>query len=178
MHICDALRDLVPFVEVKNREKHPWRSVTFSKVADFFISIPPENVKKPRGFLTFSGGIEMEKPVTLLKVHPSMGVFHGFKIVQMAANCANYLIYACWKLFFLYSAKISRSWKTDPKVTRPVIINELIDTNLPQYVLGPGGEKNTQVGCCWNAGPLHFDGIKHLWLLFWESDSLKYSYNE
>ena len=23
-HICDALRDLVPFVEFKKREKHPW----------------------------------------------------------------------------------------------------------------------------------------------------------
>ena len=29
----DALRDLVSFVQFKKREKHPWRSVTFSKVA-------------------------------------------------------------------------------------------------------------------------------------------------
>ena len=29
--ICDALRDLVPFVEFKKREKDLWRSVTFSK---------------------------------------------------------------------------------------------------------------------------------------------------
>ena len=29
---CDALRDLVLFVQFK-REKHPWRSVTFSNVA-------------------------------------------------------------------------------------------------------------------------------------------------
>ena len=28
--ICDALRDLVPFAQPKKREKHPWRSVTFS----------------------------------------------------------------------------------------------------------------------------------------------------
>ena len=28
-----ALGDLVPFVEFKKREKNPWRSVTFSKVA-------------------------------------------------------------------------------------------------------------------------------------------------
>ena len=28
--ICDALRNLVPFVQFKKREKHPWRSVTFS----------------------------------------------------------------------------------------------------------------------------------------------------
>ena len=33
--ICDALCDLVPFVELKKRENHPWSSVTFSKVADF-----------------------------------------------------------------------------------------------------------------------------------------------
>ena len=31
--ICDALLDLVPFVQFKRREKHPWRSVNFSKVA-------------------------------------------------------------------------------------------------------------------------------------------------
>ena len=30
---CDALRDLVPFVQFKKREKHPWMSVTFSKMA-------------------------------------------------------------------------------------------------------------------------------------------------
>ena len=28
-----ALRDLVPFVQFKKREKHPWRSVNYSKVA-------------------------------------------------------------------------------------------------------------------------------------------------
>ena len=31
--ICDALRDLVPFVQFKNREKYLWSSVNFSKVA-------------------------------------------------------------------------------------------------------------------------------------------------
>ena len=31
---CDALHDLVPFVQFKY-EKHPWRSVTFSKVTGF-----------------------------------------------------------------------------------------------------------------------------------------------
>ena len=30
--ICDVLRDLVPFVQFKKREKHQWRSATFSKV--------------------------------------------------------------------------------------------------------------------------------------------------
>ena len=32
--ICDALSDLVPYVQFKKREKNPWRKFTFSKVAD------------------------------------------------------------------------------------------------------------------------------------------------
>ena len=32
---CGALRDLVSFVQFKKCEKHPWRSVNFSKVAGF-----------------------------------------------------------------------------------------------------------------------------------------------
>ena len=32
-NVYDALRDLVSFAQFKKREKHPWRSVTFSKVA-------------------------------------------------------------------------------------------------------------------------------------------------
>ena len=34
-YICDLLSNLVPFVQFKKREKHPWCSVTFSKVACF-----------------------------------------------------------------------------------------------------------------------------------------------
>ena len=33
--VCDVLCDLVQFAQFKKREKHPWRSVTFSKVAGF-----------------------------------------------------------------------------------------------------------------------------------------------
>ena len=35
LSICGALCDLVPFAQFKKREKHPWRSVNFSKVAGF-----------------------------------------------------------------------------------------------------------------------------------------------
>ena len=31
---CNVLRDLVPFVQIKIREKKSWRSVTFIKVAN------------------------------------------------------------------------------------------------------------------------------------------------
>ena len=34
---CDALGDLVAFVQFKKREKHPWRSVNMSKVAGCFL---------------------------------------------------------------------------------------------------------------------------------------------
>ena len=30
-----VLHDMVPFLQFKKREKYPWRSVTFSKVAGF-----------------------------------------------------------------------------------------------------------------------------------------------
>ena len=36
LKICGALRDLVPFVRFKKREKRPWRSVNFSKVEKIF----------------------------------------------------------------------------------------------------------------------------------------------
>ena len=32
-HLIETFCDLVPFVEFKKREKYPWSSVTFSKVA-------------------------------------------------------------------------------------------------------------------------------------------------
>ena len=30
--ICDALRDLIPFVQFQKLEKYPWMSVIFSKL--------------------------------------------------------------------------------------------------------------------------------------------------
>ena len=37
--MCDVLLDLVPFLQFKNSEKHPQRSVTFSKVSGFKLAI-------------------------------------------------------------------------------------------------------------------------------------------
>ena len=42
-HICDALRDLVPFAHFKKREKNPWKSVNFSKVAGFSLQFTKIN---------------------------------------------------------------------------------------------------------------------------------------
>ena len=37
--MCDALPNLVPFLQFEKGEKHPWRSVTFSKVAGFSLRL-------------------------------------------------------------------------------------------------------------------------------------------
>ena len=34
---CGALRNLVPCAQFNKREKHPWNSVSFSKVAGFRV---------------------------------------------------------------------------------------------------------------------------------------------
>ena len=39
MRMCDALRDLVTFAQFKKHEKHPWRSVTFDKVASLNLQL-------------------------------------------------------------------------------------------------------------------------------------------
>ena len=41
--ICDALRYLVLFIQFNKREKHPWRSVTFSKVAGWSLQFSKSN---------------------------------------------------------------------------------------------------------------------------------------
>ena len=41
MIIFGALRDLAPCAQFKKREKHPWRSVTFSKVAGLGLRLKP-----------------------------------------------------------------------------------------------------------------------------------------
>ena len=38
-NMCDALRDLASFVQFKKRVKHPWTSLTFSKVADLSVQL-------------------------------------------------------------------------------------------------------------------------------------------
>ena len=37
LNIFDAWHNLVPFVQFKKREKHPYRSVNFSKVVGFSL---------------------------------------------------------------------------------------------------------------------------------------------
>ena len=51
--VCDAMRDLVLFVQFKNREKHPWRSVTFSKGCRLKAFIFTKSNILPRVFFTF-----------------------------------------------------------------------------------------------------------------------------
>ena len=58
-YIYEALHDLVPFVQFKKREKHPWRSITFSKVTSVYSVAKSsacnftKNNTLPWGFLMF-----------------------------------------------------------------------------------------------------------------------------
>ena len=43
---CGALRDLVPFIQFKKREKHPWRGVNFSTQKNGMIESEDNEVWK------------------------------------------------------------------------------------------------------------------------------------
>ena len=58
---CDDLRDLVPFLHLKKREKHSWRSITFSKAVGW-------------------------TPANLVKIALLHGYFSRLWIVQMVPN--------------------------------------------------------------------------------------------
>ena len=51
-YISKALQDLAPFTLFKKRKKHPWRSVTFSKVAESACNFTKSN-NRPRVFFMF-----------------------------------------------------------------------------------------------------------------------------
>ena len=53
MKICHALHDLVPFVQFKKRENHPWRSFTLSKVAGWSACSFTKSKTPPWVFFTF-----------------------------------------------------------------------------------------------------------------------------
>ena len=78
-----ALRDLVPLVQFKKREKHPWRNVTFSKVGGW-RSVNFSNFTK----------INTPPPCTLLKVTLLHGCFSHFltytNVIRMLPNRAKH----------------------------------------------------------------------------------------
>ena len=39
LNICDTLRDLVPFVQIKTRKIYAWRSFTFSKIEGYSLQL-------------------------------------------------------------------------------------------------------------------------------------------
>ena len=60
---------------------------------------------------------------------------------------------------YFLKATIDKPWKFDHNTKHPVIINEIIDTNDPSYLMQPGGEQHKEVGCCCcPSGPLSIRG--------------------
>ena len=64
------------------------------------------------------------------------------------------------RIRYTLKAVIDRPWRFDHKVRYPLIINELIDTNRPEYAMNkPSGNESKQVGClCCVAGMLAVQG--------------------
>ena len=52
--IWDAFPNLVPFIQFKKREKHPWKSVTFSKVPGRSLKVTLLHGRFPRFFIIVS----------------------------------------------------------------------------------------------------------------------------
>ena len=84
--ICDVQRNLKPFVQFKKHKKHPWRSVTSSKVAGF-------------------------QPATLLKVTLLYGCFsrflncaYGTKLCNSSHIC--FFIFSLLCLYYLIDQAI------------------------------------------------------------------------
>ena len=61
---------------------------------------------------------------------------------------------------YFLKATIDKPWKFDHNTKHPVIINEIIDTNDPKYLMQPGGEQHTKKDgcCCCPSGPLSIRG--------------------
>lgn len=56
---------------------------------------------------------------------------------------------------YVLKCTIDKPWKFDHKVKRPIIVNDIIDTNNSMYAHAPGGDTHKEVGClCCKAGPL------------------------
>ena len=58
--ICSALRDLVPFVQFKKRQKHPYRTVNFSKIAGFSTKFQYQIAQR----ITLLGTFETLQPIS------------------------------------------------------------------------------------------------------------------
>ena len=74
VHICDALRDLVTFIQFKQLEKHPWWSVTFSKAAGFSLQLYSGLILESMGIRAIfqKKGKQMLKRAKYFKIWPKM----------------------------------------------------------------------------------------------------------
>ncbi|XP_066930482.1 arrestin domain-containing protein 3-like [Clytia hemisphaerica] len=63
------------------------------------------------------------------------------------------------RIRFELKAEIDIPGKRDIKTRRPITINEIVDTNNPNYGQSPNGRLTKEVGClCWKAGNLDVEG--------------------
>ena len=69
MFVCDALSDLVPFVQFKKCKKHPWRSASFSKVVGFYPATLLTGTRLHECFSRFLNSINGSKSRNASQLH-------------------------------------------------------------------------------------------------------------
>ena len=105
--ICDALRDLVPFVQFKKRENHPLRSVAFSKELQpaTLLKVALLNGYFPR-FLNCTNGIISRNASHLTEIISNILALSDPSIsescIQMKINLNFYFDTSLWCLKRLY----------------------------------------------------------------------------
>ena len=100
---CDALRDLVTLVQFKKREKRPWRSVNFSKVAGFIRRLQQNQIKVHGVFkkLEFWKKILDEwTPIKLQKCSFFFLSFCAYKRIVFYSLLANFVTFGRVCIFF------------------------------------------------------------------------------
>ena len=89
---CGGLHDLVPFAQFKKREKHPWKSVNFSRVAGFKPATLPK-LTLLHGF--FSRFLNC-KNGTKLRNAPQMVIFKRLHIIRVKKYLESFLYKLIW----------------------------------------------------------------------------------
>ena len=92
--ICDALRNLVPFVQFQKRKKHSWKSVTFRKVVGF-SNFPKSNSSiKHLWWIFFSKLVSGWWPLTIFTKKLHCGSLTGLSTpLDSNSESGNFFVY-------------------------------------------------------------------------------------
>ena len=116
-NICGALRDLVPFVQFKKREKHPWRSVKWYQIAERTTYFDPV-INNDKGSTL--------RVILKYKDHPS--------ILAIQNNCKNQIKFAFKEMDLASIEKEIHNLKLNKGSQNSDIRTKIIKENVDIFV--------------------------------------------